>query len=140
MGLSKTFQRWSAHHVRVAYRSRGLFDTTRHFCNYFITGSARLDIYRRGADSMVRRFHPWRLHPFCLAESPLQISVEETFHRLLKFGGFPEPFLEGDPVFAQRWRRVRRETLMREDIRDLESVRDLSAIPGNFEDPYIERL
>ena len=107
---------------------KGIFDTSREDHSFLITGSARLDIYRRGGDSLMGRYHYWRLHPFTLDEVPEGISREEAMHRLMTVGGFPEPFLEGDERAARRWRRERFDRVLREDIRDLESVRELQLL------------
>ena len=107
---------------------KGLYDTTQEKHCYLITGSARLDIYRRGGDSMLGRYHPWALHPFCLAEKPESMDVATCFQRLLELGGFPEPFLSGDPILAKRWRRERRDLVLREDIRDLERIREITLL------------
>lgn len=77
---------------------------------------------------MLGRFHSWRLHPFCLAECPPSVSPEDCFQRLLQLGGFPEPFFSEDPIEAKRWRRERRDLVIREDIRDLEQIRDITLL------------
>lgn len=74
------------------------------------------------------RYHYWRLHPFTLDEIPKGISPEEAFHRLMTVGGFPEPFLGGDERSARRWRRERLDRVIREDIRDLESIRNIQLL------------
>jgi len=43
-------------------------------------------------------------------------------------GGFPEPFLDGDPREARRWRRDRFDRVIKEDIRDLTDVRQISLL------------
>ena len=86
---------------------KGVYDTKPAHQQYLITGSARLDIYKRGGDSLMGRYHYWRLHPLTLDELPAEISPEEGYQRLLKFGGFPEPFLEADEREARRWRHER---------------------------------
>ena len=48
------------------------------FHSFLITGSARLDVYRRGGDSLMGRYHYWRLHPFTLDEIPPGISPKEA--------------------------------------------------------------
>ena len=49
------------------------------------------------------RYHYWRLHPLSLDELPQGMSSEEGFDRLMKFGGFPEPFFVADEREARRW-------------------------------------
>jgi uncharacterized protein len=46
--------------------------------------------------------------------------------QLLLLGGFPEPFLRGSQRIWRRWQRERLDRIVRDDIRDLERVRDLS--------------
>lgn len=107
---------------------KGVFDTKPKDQTYLVTGSARLDLYRRGGDSLMGRYHYWRLHPITLDEQLTEISSKECLRRLLTFGGFPEPFLSGDEREAKRWRRERFDRIIKEDIRDLEVIRNLSLL------------
>jgi hypothetical protein len=107
---------------------KGIYDVSGHAHQFLVTGSARLDLYRRGGDSLMGRYHFWRLHPFTLDELPEGISPPEGFRRLMTLGGFPEPFLDGDEREARRWKRERFDRVIREDVRDLESVRDLQSL------------
>lgn len=83
---------------------------------------------KRAEDSLLGRYHYWRLHPLTLDELPPNITSEEGFRRLLKFGGFPEPLLAADEREAKRWRRERFDRIIREDIRDLEHIRNLQLL------------
>ena len=107
---------------------KGIYDVSHNLHSFLITGSARLDVYRRGGDSLLGRYHYWRLHPFTLDEIPKGISPKDAFERLMTLGGFPEPFLEGDERIARRWRRERFDRVLREDVRDLEPVRDIQLL------------
>ncbi len=107
---------------------KGVFDTQRKPHQFLITGSARLDVYRRGGDSLLGRYHYWRLHPFTLSEIPDGISLKDAFLRLMTVGGFPEPFLDNDEQEARRWRKERFNRIIRDDIRDLEPVRDIQTL------------
>jgi len=107
---------------------KGLYDIEHNDHSFLVTGSARLDIYRRGGDSLLGRYHYWRLHPFTLDEFPDGINKQEAFRRLMTIGGFPEPFLENDPREARRWRRERFDRVLREDIRDLENIKDITSL------------
>jgi uncharacterized protein len=93
-----------------------------------VTGSARLDVYKQGGDSLLGRYHHWRLHPFTLDERPSQISHDDALRRLLTVGGFPEPFLENDERQARRWRQARFDRVLQEDIRDLESIKNIQQL------------
>jgi uncharacterized protein len=106
---------------------KGLFDTRSEGQRILVTGSARLDLYRFGGDSLQGRYHFLRLHPLSVAELGLKKPAELL--PLLKLGGFPEPFLSGSEVEARRWSRDYRTRLIRGDVVDLERVEDL----GNLE-------
>jgi len=107
---------------------KGIYDVSHEMHSFLITGSARLDVYRRGDDSLMGRYHYWRLHPFTLDEIPKVIAPKEAFKRLMTVGGFPEPFLDGDERTARRWRRERFGRVLREDVRDLESIRNIQLL------------
>jgi hypothetical protein len=107
---------------------KGVFDTQKELLHFLVTGSARLDIYKRGGDSLLGRYHYWRLHPFGFDECPKNMSPKEVLKRLMTVGGFPEPFLDGDEREARRWRRERFDRVLKEDIRDLESIRHISLL------------
>lgn len=102
---------------------KGIYDKTHPLHKILVTGSARLDVYRRGGDSLLGRYHYWRLHPLTLDELPPKMSLKEGFRRLMTVGGFPEPFLDGNEQSARRWRRERFDRILKEDIRDLESIK-----------------
>lgn len=124
---------------------KGEFDKKKERHNYLITGSARLDLYRRGGDSLMGRYHYYRLHPFSLAEvigkvdQKIEILKElkfinspqktaEIFSDLFFFGGFPEPFIKKKPAVLRRFHNERVDRIIKEDIRDIEQIRDLSAL------------
>ncbi len=107
---------------------KGVYDVSGQRHSFLVTGSARLDAYRRGEDSLMGRYHYWRLHPFTLDEIPPGISPADAFDRLMRVGGFPEPFLDNNEREARRWRRERFDRILREDVRDLESVRNISQL------------
>jgi predicted AAA+ superfamily ATPase len=108
---------------------KGVYDVSKAEHRFLVTGSARLDVYRRGGDSLLGRYHYWRLHPFTLDEyDGAKLTSLEALSRLLTVGGFPEPFLAGDATEARRWRRERFDRLLREDIRDLEPISNLQML------------
>ncbi|MFC1612100.1 ATP-binding protein [Myxococcota bacterium] len=118
---------------------KGIYDTQADSHSFLVTGSARLDLYRRGGDSLLGRYHYWRLHPFSVDERPVRMSPAEAFERLMAVGGFPEPFLDGDQREARRWRRERFNRVLREDVRDLEPLRNIQLL-GLFADALRERV
>jgi len=107
---------------------KGIYDSRPAGQSFLVTGSARLDVYQRGGDSLLGRYHYWRLHPFSLGEYAGGFPPREALRRLLTVGGFPEPFLDGDEREARRWRRERRQRIVRDDIRDLEPLRSLPGL------------
>ncbi|MFN0206874.1 MAG: ATP-binding protein [Planctomycetota bacterium] len=103
---------------------KGFYDHYRSKKQFLVTGSARLDHYRRGGDSLQGRYHYYRLHPFSLGE----IGTSQPLDALLKFGGFPEPlFAQSDSVW-RRWQRERQARVIYEDLVSLERVTEVSKI------------
>lgn len=120
---------------------KGQYDKYKHLHHFIVTGSARLDVYRKGGDSLQGRYHHYRLHPFSVAElsgeSPaipvgqaiaLRDASSKMVKDLMQFGGFPEPILDQSERVLRRWQKERMDRLLREDVRDLENVRDLSML------------
>ncbi len=127
---------------------KGLFDHHQDHHQFLITGSAKLDVYSRGGDSLAGRYFFYRFHPFTLGEllsTPIPTTPEEIVENifgatvfssegaavskdLLKLGNFPEPFLSGSEIEAQRWRSTYSRRVVREDVRDLESVKDINLV------------
>lgn len=109
---------------------KGVYDTEGIPPAILVTGSARLDLYRRGGDSMAGRFFSYRLHPLSVREirDYLREKPEDAVHQLLRLGGFPEPYLGKDEEAARRWRRTHIDTIIRQDILDLERIRDLKSV------------
>jgi hypothetical protein len=106
---------------------KGLYDVQGKKHRILVTGSARLDYYRRGGDSLQGRYHYLRLHPLSVAE--LNIRSDRDFKGLLTLGGFPEPYFQGTEVEGRRWSREYRQRLIQEDLMSLERVQDV----GNLE-------
>ncbi|WDN89611.1 uncharacterized protein BuS5_02579 [Desulfosarcina sp. BuS5] len=105
---------------------KGLFDKRGDELQILVTGSARLDYYRRGGDSLQGRYHFFRLLPLTLAE--LGVHTRDAVMDLLVYGGFPEPFLRQSERHTKRWSRKYRTRVIREDLADLENVKDLGLI------------
>lgn len=118
---------------------KGFFDAYEGKVRVLVTGSSRLDIYRRGGDSLMGRYFLYRMHPFtvgelvdptvpsspCRAPRPLD---EARWLALLRHGGFPEPFLRRADTFTRRWRTLRLRQLTREDLRQVAALQDLGAM------------
>ena len=118
---------------------KGLYDQYGAHKRILVTGSARLDFYRYGGDSLQGRYFHFRLHPLSVAELG---GGQTAFDDLLHYSGFPEPFLRGTERFTRRWSLAYRERLVREEVTSLETVSDLAklellatALPGRVGSP-----
>jgi predicted AAA+ superfamily ATPase len=142
---------------------KGLFDTLTAPCDFLVTGSARLNVYRRGSDSLMGRFFHFRLHPFSIREMEQQdvLAPEEALKALfgraipghnrwkghldslMRYGPFPEPLFGQDEKSARLWRATHEQTVIREDLRDISRLPDLgrlemmaSLIPERVGSPF----
>lgn len=107
---------------------KGIYDTLKDKHQILVTGSARLDVYKQGGDSLLGRYHYWRLHPFSLDEHPHGMDKNDVFERLMTVGGFPEVFIKNNEREARRWRKDRLNRVLQEDIRDLESIKNIQML------------
>ena len=117
---------------------KGFFDMNKGKVHIIVTGSSRLDVYRKGGDSLMGRYFPYRLHPLSLAElHRVELSDDEIYKpeshsqdlkRLIEYGGFPEPYLKQNKRFLNRWKSLRQRQLIREDIRNLSRIQELGQI------------
>ena len=127
---------------------KGIYDTHKQNYKFLITGSARLDTFRRSGDSLVGRY--FLTHFFPISAGDLlrldfkeQVSPEvllkdilnlnkvinkSDYDALLKLNGFPEPFFKSSESFLRRWQSQHKELLIREDLRDLSNVQSLDKI------------
>lgn len=122
---------------------KGIYDLKGEQATILVTGSAKLDLFRRGGDSLLGRYFPFRMHPFSMGELSNRSVTPDALHaaldrpglsapsdlpRLLKFGGFPEPYLKSNEKFSTVWNRTRTERLVREDLIDISRTHEVSLI------------
>jgi hypothetical protein len=127
---------------------KGLYDTRTSACDFLVTGSARLNVYRRGSDSLLGRFFHFRLHPFSLREmeradvlgpddclealfsraAARDREAEGRLEALMTHGPFPEPLFRQDLRRTRAWRLAREQAVIREDLRDLSRLADLGRL------------
>ena len=120
---------------------KGAFDGNLNL-RVLVTGSARLSVFSHGGDSLRGRYFAYSMHPLSVAElahggrtdsnelgltNPHSLPNDQ-WDALLRFGGFPEPFLQASQTFHGRWSMTSNEQLFREDIRDLTRIQELSQI------------
>lgn len=118
---------------------KGIYDEYKDKIRIIVTGSARLNVYRRGGDSLMGRYFLYRMHPISVGElvnieehkdilsKPKEISRKEL-DQLLQFGGFPAPFLSNDEEFSKRWHGLRHLQLMTQDLRDMSDIHSMARI------------
>lgn len=109
---------------------KGVYDTEGTAPHLLVTGSAKLNTYRKVGDSLAGRYFQYRLHPLDMKEAWdfWQTDGEEIFRRLFSCGGFPEPFLKNSEIYYKRWRSSHLDSIIRQDLVDLYTVRDIQAI------------
>lgn len=105
---------------------KGLYDKRNEEVSILITGSARLDHYRHGGDSLQGRYHLLRLLPLSYRE--IKDHYKDPMIRLLNRGPFPEPLFENSDIDATRWSKEYLSRLVREEIGDLETIKDISLL------------
>jgi predicted AAA+ superfamily ATPase len=145
-------------HKRNHWRDilEGVYDSFNDEFRFLITGSARLDLFRRGGDSLVGRYNLFHMFPFTLSEilgtsrktcfleenvpkklfarfeeeisCALPPAIEEALHGLLRFGPFPEPFLRQNERFSRKWHQDYFSLVIREDLKDISRVLELDKI------------
>ena len=109
---------------------KGIYDTEKLSPPIIVTGSAKLDTYKKVGDSLAGRYFQFRLHPLDIEECVTELTMEpsDVFRRLMDMGGFPEPFLKGSIRYYNRWKSSHLDIILRQDLIDLESVSDIKSI------------
>lgn len=117
---------------------KSFFDTFSSEVKILVTGSARLNVFKKGGDSLMGRYFYYRYHPLSVGEliHPKEILkgfrkkpgklLEKKFKTLLEFGGFPDPFLKNNRRFYNRWKKIRLEQLFEEEVRDLSRIQEIA--------------
>ena len=117
---SKTWKNWL----------KGIYDTEPHPPYYLVTGSARLNVFRKGGDSLMGRYFHYRLHPFSLKElvDYNKYDGAKALQLLWERGGFPEPLFAKSSFDVNKWRKERSERILREDLLNIELVKKLNDV------------
>lgn len=109
---------------------KGIYDTEGIPPEILVTGSARLDVHKKVGDSLAGRYFQFRLHPLDLKEIVKYLKDDplKLFNQLYQCSGFPEPFLKGNLSYYRRWRRSHLDIILRQDLIDLYTGRDIQSI------------
>ena len=110
---------------------KGIYDTEGVPPRIIVTGSAKLDTYKKVGDSLAGRFFQFRLHPLDLKEiekTEHPDNLQAVLEQLLETGGFPEPYLEGSSRFYNRWKRSHLDIILKQDLIDLENLQQITSI------------
>ncbi|MBI3272992.1 MAG: ATP-binding protein [Planctomycetes bacterium] len=135
---------------------KGWFDVFGRDFRFVVTGSARLDLFRRAGDSLVGRYFLFHLFPLSFGElsgaakagrlpawlgspaarapswdsSPRSRALFDTY---LRRGPFPEPLLADSDRFSRRWATDYLSLLVRQDLRDLTRITQLDRLESLVE-------
>jgi len=107
---------------------KGTFDTKPSNQSILITGSARMETFRKSGDSLAERYFHYRLNPLSVKEISNNFSPYDALSKLILLGGFPEPFLSDSEDEARRWRRQYYTDLIREDVLDFGKIQEIRAM------------
>jgi len=117
---------------------KGFYDLYRDYYNIIVTGSARLDVYQSGGDSLMGRYFQYNIHPLSVSElikskreknseyyfSPCELEAD-LFSNLYKYGGFPDPFYNKNDQFFNMWQATRFKQLMHEEIMSIANLQEI---------------
>ena len=118
---------------------KGFFDLYKDFFSIIVTGSARLDVYQSGGDSLMGRYFQYHIYPLTVTELtntevPIKefrapkVTSEEDFSNLYKYGGFPDLYLNHSDQFSNLWHETRFKQLFRDDIRSLANLQEIYSL------------
>ena len=110
---------------------KGIYDTEGIPPSIIVTGSAKLNTFRKVGDSLAGRFFQFMMHPLDLKEINTLLkpdNIQAELDKLLNIGGFPEPFLNGSIQYYNRWKRSHLDIILKQDLIDLENVQQITSI------------
>ncbi len=120
-------------HIKKNWKQwlKALYEKTELKQGIIVTGSARLEAYKRTGDSLAGCFFPFRLHPLDVKEIcqiHKKADPEQILTRLLEIGGFPEPYLKGSKQFYRRWANTHTSAILKEDMLELDKYQRISQL------------
>ncbi len=145
-------------HKRSRWRDilKGAYDVFGEEFRFLVTGSARLDLFRRSGDSLAGRYNLFHMMPLSIAETinlqkgpfflaeeslaqliksfeeqisrPVSSSVEETYQHLWRYGPFPEPFLKQNERFSRKWHQDYLSLVAGEELKGISKVVEIDKV------------
>lgn len=112
---------------------KGIFDGREENQAILVTGSARMETFRQGGESLAGRYFHFHLLPFSVRELAGRMPAAEALEQLNALGGFPEPFLSGSADYAARWRNQYYTDLVREDIVEFGRINEIRVMKNLLE-------
>lgn len=114
---------------------KGVYDSKPKDQSILVTGSARLETFRQSGDSLAGRYFHHRLNPFSIKELKEYVEPYEAVELLIKYGGFPEPLLQGlklsedeATIESERWKKQYYTDLIREDILEFSRIQEINVM------------
>lgn len=116
----KNWKRWLKGHFDVRQNKKAII----------VTGSAKIDTYKKMGDSLAGRYFQYKLLPFDVKElvQHSKIDAEDAMNKLLELSGFPEPFLSGSANEYRRWQKSHLDVILRQDLLETESVQQIKSV------------
>ncbi|MBK9041553.1 MAG: ATP-binding protein [Bdellovibrionales bacterium] len=109
---------------------KGHFDTRTAIHPILVTGSARIDTYKKVGDSLAGRYYQFRLLPLDVKEL-VEVSHAEpqkALESIFQLSGFPEPLLSNDVREYRRWRSSHLDIILRQDLLESGSIKSIRSI------------
>lgn len=158
LGISDPWVVFDEIHKRTRWRDilKGAYDLFGKEFRFLITGSARLDLFRRSGDSLVGRYNLFHMMPLniqeitgkwlpsCFLEEKDPARLFKVFERLVagpgipgsneayeglrRYGPFPEPFLKQNERFSRKWHQDYLSLVLREDLKDISRVVEIDKV------------
>lgn len=145
-------------HKRTKWKDilKGYYDQFYKDFRFVISGSARLDLFRKTGDALIGRYFLFHLFPLSPSElggrsfkdlflwhrlvaseglSDLFESIGDTrplpddlWEQMYTFGPFPEPLLKANKTFSNLWHQDYLSLYLREEVRDLSKISNIDGV------------
>lgn len=124
---------------------KGVYDSHKDRFRFVVTGSARLETFKKSGDSLFGRYFHTHLFPLNLpdlAQTDFQFPEEliqfleraadlndgTELEKLLVFSGFPEPFYKESQTFYKRWSAQHHDLIITEDLKELSKIMEVDKV------------